>query len=289
MSIYLTEPAWAKINRFLHVTGIRPDGYHTLRTVMQTVSLCDRISFRQSERDEKLVFICSDPALENESNLCVKAVRVFEESAGFAVSGRLKLDKRIPWGAGLGGGSADAAAVLRLLQRRFGRPLTDEQLMTAARRLGADVPFCVRGGRALCEGIGDVITPLPDERTEHMLIVKGKSGLSTPDMYRALDGRENVLSEKRASDNEEGNDFEQAAFLFLPEIRSFMEALKTLGAFEVRMSGSGSAVFGVFASAAAAKKAEQAFSGWPHNPPDGGGIPVFTAVCRTIPRLTEVK
>ena len=275
-----TEFAYAKINRFLRVTGRRPDGYHTLRTVMQTVSLRDRLTFFPLPGGDGLSFSCSDRALETEDNLCLVAAKRFSDAAGVRVSGKLRLDKRIPAGAGLGGGSADAAAVLRLLQKRYAFPLSERELLELARTVGADVPFCLRGGKALCEGIGERISPMPDGKREAILLAKGEGSLSTPQMYRAIDAeREKNGFDGRTDD--EGNDFEPAARAFLPEIGTYLEKLLLLGASESRMSGSGSAVFGVFASDASAKRAEAEFRRLAEK--DSAG-PVFTAVCSTVPR-----
>ena len=275
-----TEFAYAKINRFLHVTGRRPDGYHTLRTVMQTVSLRDRLTFSPLPEGDGLAFSCSDRELEREDNLCLVAARRFGEAAGVRVSGRLRLDKRIPAGAGLGGGSADAAAVLRLLQKRYASPLSERELLELAGNIGADVPFCLRGGKALCEGIGERITPMPDGKREAILLAKGEGSLSTPAMYRAID-EERENGGIRVRPENEGNDFEPAARAFLPEIGTYLERLLLLGASESRMSGSGSAVFGLFASVASAKRAEAEFRRLAENDPAGT---LFTAVCRTVPR-----
>ena len=271
----MNERAYAKINRFLHITGKRADGYHTLRSVMQTVTLFDELTYVPAgEKEEGFRFSCSDVRLETEENLCVAAARAFFGRTGIVPSGHLYLEKHIPCGAGLGGGSADAAAVLRLLQRRFGNPLRKDELHAAAAELGADVPFCLYGGKALCEGIGEVLTPLPDGKEETVVLVRGHEGLSTAEMYRRLD-RCPFACAQDAGDV--GNDFEQVAFEMLPEIRKLRDLLLHEGASEAMMSGSGSAVFGIFSTREAGHLAADRLR-------RRGDIP-FVACCRTAGRV----
>lgn len=236
--------AYAKINRYLAVTGVRDDGYHTLQTVMQSVSLCDTLTLRAAD---EFGFSCSVPALNGTENLCVKAARAFAKQTRTELPPyALYLEKRIPVGAGLGGGSADAAAVLRLLNHLAPSPLSERELYGLACGLGADVPFCLHGGKCLCTGIGEVLTPLPCGETEYLVIARGQAGLSTPEMYRRLDTY--APWKHRTETPGRGNDFERAAIQALPDIALLKRELLSGGASEASMSGSGSAVFGVFAS-----------------------------------------
>lgn len=255
--------AYAKINLDLHITGRRADGYHTLETTMQSVSLFDTLSYVKTTRP--LCFTCSDISLANEKNLCVKAAEKFFASVGLSPVGRLHLTKRVPYGAGLGGGSSDAAAVLRLLNEAFENPLDDKALLSLASLLGADVAFCLHGGKAGCRGIGDEMTTLPDDQ-KLLVIAKGKDGLSTPEMYRLFD-------ENGVQGNSE-NDFEPIAAAKLPEIGYLVERIKAGGASDARMTGSGSAVFGVFSSLKKARETAKELR--------TRGF--FAKVCRTIPR-----
>ncbi len=176
--------AFAKVNLSLDVTGKRQDGYHTLCSVFQSVSLCDVIEINLSE---KITVECSDSTLSGENNLCYTAVCRFLETAGIHGGASVFIEKHIPLSGGLGGGSTDAGAVLWGLNELYGQLLSLEQLLEIALGLGADVPFCMLGGTKLCEGIGEIMTdlrPLPDCQ-----IVIAKKGVksSTGDMYRALD------------------------------------------------------------------------------------------------------
>lgn len=258
----LRASAYAKINLSLAVTGVREDGMHTLHTVMQTVSLCDTVEVR---RADALTFTCSEPSLAGEDNLCVRAAKAFYAAlkmrlalktrpvAGLAEGVSIRLEKKIPTGAGLGGGSSDAAAVLRLLNRLYGDPLPEEALFSLAEKLGADVPFCLYGGKCLCTGIGEELSPLPDGERRALVIAKGQGSLSTAEMYRRLDA-----SGSAGGASGEGNDFEPVACELLPEIGEIRSALTALGGSEARMTGSGSALFAFFPSLREAEAAAEA-------------------------------
>lgn len=236
----LRAPAYAKINVFLDVTGVREDGMHTLATVMQTVSLCDTVEVQKSDT---LTFACSEPSLAGEDNLCVKAAKAFFAAAELTGGASIRLEKKIPTGAGLGGGSADAAAVLRLLNRLYDFPLQEEALFPLAAKLGADVPFCLYGGNCVCIGIGEVLDPIPDRKWRALVIAKGQGSLSTAEMYRRLDARGS-----RRNDTSSPNVFEPVAIELLPEIGELKQALKALGGRKACMTGSGSALFAFFPS-----------------------------------------
>lgn len=166
------------------MTGKREDGYHTLRSVFQSVSLCDFITV---ELDGTVTVRCSDGELDGRDNLCFKAAELFYETAEIVGGANIYIEKHIPKAGGLGGGSADAAAVLVALNELNGRPLSRERLLRAAVILGADVPFCAVGGTVLCEGIGEIMTELPPLAECFILITKKGEKSSTGDMYRALD------------------------------------------------------------------------------------------------------
>lgn len=237
MSELLRANAYAKINLSLAVTGVREDGMHTLRTVMQTISLCDTVEVQKADT---LTFTCSEPSLAGEDNLCVKAAKAFFAAAGLTEGASIRLEKKIPTGAGLGGGSADAAAVLRLLNRLYDFPLREEAMFSLAVKLGADVPFCLYGGKCLCTGIGEVLSPLPDEEERVLVIAKGPESLSTAEMYRRLDAFGTVSGVE--------NDFEPVAIELLPEIGNLKRVLTNHGGKDARMTGSGSALFAFFPS-----------------------------------------
>lgn len=177
--------AYAKVNLSLDITGKRPDGYHTLCSVFQSVSLCDTVTVEPADR---VSVACSDGALNGENNICHKAAELFFKTAKISGGANIYIEKRIPSAGGLGGGSADAAAVLRALNELAARPLGEAELLKAAVSLGADVPFCLKGGTKLCEGIGEIMTDLPKLNGCFIVIAKKGTKSSTGDMYRALDG-----------------------------------------------------------------------------------------------------
>ncbi len=174
----------AKVNLSLDVTGKRPDGYHTLESVFQSVSLCDYLTVKLCD---EISVTCSDNSVNGEDNLCFKAAILFFEATDIRSGAEIFIEKNIPMAGGLGGGSADAAATLVALNELCNQPLSEEKLLEIALKLGADVPFCMLGGTKLCEGVGEIMTdlaPLPD-----CFIVIAKKGekSSTGAMYRALD------------------------------------------------------------------------------------------------------
>lgn len=178
----------AKVNLSLDVTGKRPDGYHTLESVFQSVSLCDVLTVELSQR---ITVTCSDNSVNGEDNLCFKAAELFFDATDIKGGAEVFIEKHIPMAGGLGGGSADAAATLVALNELCDRPLDTEQLLKIALRLGADVPFCVLGGTKLCEGVGEIMTDLKGLPGCFIVIAKKGEKSSTGDMYRALDSAEN--------------------------------------------------------------------------------------------------
>ena len=178
--------AFAKINLGLEVLGTRADGYHLLRTGMQSISLADELLLTRTA-EEGITLRCNEPSLPTDGrNLAVRAAEAVVRHCGLSGGVRIELKKQIPAEAGLGGGSADAAAVLRGLRALFSLPRGDEALRERALPLGADVPFCVGGGTMLAEGIGEVLSPLPPMPPCHLVIVKPPCGSSTKAVYAAL-------------------------------------------------------------------------------------------------------
>ena len=183
----LHESAWAKLNISLDVADRRADGYHDMTMVMQTVSLCDSvdISFNDTGRVQaktNLSFVPGDAR-----NLAVKAALCYLHAVGLEGQGMLiTLDKKVPVGAGMGGGSSDAAAVLRALNRHYAA-LSPEQLETLSAEVGSDVPFCVRGGTALATGRGEKLESLPDMPACDFIICKPDFSVSTPELFKKLD------------------------------------------------------------------------------------------------------
>ena len=184
----IRENAYAKLNISLDVNEKRPDGYHNMTMVMQSISLCDELSVEKTDTGRiqirsNLSFIPSD-----ERNLAVRAALRYLEAVGAKGQGlRMELKKRIPVGAGMAGGSSDAAAVLRAMNRLYGGALSPEALETLSASVGSDVPFCVRGGTALATGRGEVLESLPPMPDCAFLVCKPDFSISTPELFRKLD------------------------------------------------------------------------------------------------------
>ena len=279
MSRTLKVPAFAKINLHLRVLGKRADGYHDLDTVFQSISLHDTIEACLVD-EPHTILSCNDRGLPlNEANLVARAARALQERFAVKRGARIRLQKRIPMQAGLGGGSADAATTLLMLAKLWEVNCSRDELLTIGARLGADVPFFFYGGTARATGIGERVTPLDDLEQKFLLILKPNANISTADAYRALDERaltspnsKFILSTSDAKADSDKidladlrNDFEVVVFDLEPEIRRAKNALLQAGANAVLLAGSGSAVFGIFDSEDAQRRAIQAFeleTGW---------------------------
>ena len=266
----LTLYAPAKVNLTLTVGDRRPDGYHDVSTVMQAVGLYDTLILTHGGAG--LTLTCTDPAVPSDAtNLVLRAAgRFFEETKLPVPDLHLHLRKRIPSQAGLGGGSSDAAAVLRALRTLYAPQMIDGQLEEMAARLGSDVPFFIRGGTALATGRGEKLAALPDMPPCWLVIVKPEESHSTAAMYAAIDSAPQRVSGDSRAVREGlekgdlsavaaglGNDFQQV----LPEdsaVPAIVEALRQRGALNAQMTGSGSAVFGIFACRAGAEAAAEA-------------------------------
>ncbi|MBI4859822.1 MAG: 4-(cytidine 5'-diphospho)-2-C-methyl-D-erythritol kinase [Candidatus Riflebacteria bacterium] len=265
----------AKVNLHLAVGERRPDGYHEIETVFSSVSLSDRLVIERAPGSSRLELdVDGLLAVPVELNLAYRAGQAFLNRIGAHGEGlRLRLAKRIPAGAGLGGGSADAAAALVGLDLLFDSPLAASDLALLARELGADVAFCLRGGLALGRGIGDVLEFFEISHPQpHLVIVKPPQQISTAWAYRALDDRgarpaPASLDRVRAALHERGpaglggvasNDFEPVAFGEHPRLRMIRDHLLAAGAEWAMLTGSGAALFGVCRTEAAAAGAAHA-------------------------------
>ncbi len=272
MSVIRHFGAFAKINLDLRVLYRRPDGFHELRTVFQTISLEDDIGIRYEPSSQVAIAIESTVAIEN--NLIAKAAELVANELRSGGDFVFELKKRIPMGAGLGGGSSDAATVLRALPRLIGRPIPPERLHAMALTLGSDVPFFLYGGTALGLGRGEELYPLSDLRPLPGILVTPAIHVSTAEAYRELSpllagqSIERKLAEFRQLAWTENlaaarNDFEEAVFARHPELADIRERLSRAGAVCARMSGSGSALFGLFADERAASRARAEFPDHP--------------------------
>ncbi len=280
----------AKVNLYLRVLGRRPDGYHDLRMLMAPVSWFDRLRVVRLEdpgRVEMAVEGREGPP-PGEDNLCVRAARFYFAEAGVAGGARIRLRKRIPAGAGLGGGSSDAAAVVMGLERLFGRALPGEARRRAAFAVGADVPFFFARGPAWVEGIGERVRPLPGAgRPLWLTVVWPGVFLSTGSVFsRLTKGLTSPGAAPRITQfNFQGvarglrNDLQAAALIEMPAIGSALGALRRAGADHTLMSGSGSAVFGLLPGAAEAARVARRI----RQMPEAQGWEI--RVVRTLPPL----
>ena len=248
----LALEAFAKVNRHLHVLGKRGDGAHEIDTLFQTIDLTDRLTISEAET---LSLSVDDSRLSaGDDNLVLRAARALRTAAGVTAGAALRLEKRIPWGAGLGGGSADAAAALLGLSALWNVPSSPETLQPVAAAIGADVTFFLHGGRARGTGRGELIEPLPDLPDEWLVLLFPPFAMLTPDVYRALGAPPVGLRSIPEIGGEVRNDLEAAAERLRPELRVLRETLVAAGAETARLSGSGSTVFGLFRSEGEARQ-----------------------------------
>lgn len=275
----LALPSFAKINLALRVLGRRPDGYHELHTVFQTITLHDTLTFGPLAGD-RLELTCDAPEVPtDETNLVTRAARLLRERFGARGGARVHLAKRIPVGGGLGGGSSNAAIALLALARLWRIEIGSQELTKLGARLGADVPFFFTGGTALGTGRGDQINPLEDARERHLVVVTPRLRISTAEAYRSLGASALTSGElpvnlpvSRAGAESSGshceglvNDFEPSIFSRHAEVARVRDALVGAGAECALLSGSGSSIFGVFGGEAGAERARAmlcAEAGW---------------------------
>ena len=262
----IEEKAYGKLNLSLDVTEKRPDGYHEMVMLMQTVSLCDELTLRFEGAGvtarSNLRYVPND-----ERNLAVRAARRYLDAVGESERAlRIDLKKRIPVGAGMGGGSADAAAVLRALDRYYGARLGRERLIELAAEIGSDVAFCLVGGTMLATGRGEELRPLRALPACRFVIVKPSFAVSTPELFRKLDstplrihpdtaGLLKALDEGKLPElcRRMYNVFEDVDDRRLSTVREIKGKLLDGGALGAVMTGTGSAVFGIFDDNAAAE------------------------------------
>lgn len=260
--ITLQEPAYAKINLTLDILGKREDGYHEIESVMQQITLCDDVEI-DVETGEDWKLECDwEEVPTDSSNLAWKAAGLFYKSIGKDPQGiTIRITKRIPMGAGLAGGSADAAAVLRALNRHEGEPYTIWDLARLSAKVGSDVPFCVLGGTCLATGRGEILTQLLPMPQCFYCIAKPEFSVSTPELYAAFDRAEVVYHPdnkgmQKSLDQHDlmhvagyvGNVMEPIVSADHPEIQEIKTVMNDCGASGTAMTGSGSAVYGIFDS-----------------------------------------
>ena len=254
--------ACAKVNYALEVRGLRGDGYHEISSVLQSVSLADELEIERSRGGFELSFEPEGVEIGPvEENTVYKAWALLWETSGHELPTRIRLHKKIPAGAGLGGGSADAAAVLVGMNELFDLGLDAEQLRTIGARIGADVPFCLSGGSALAQGVGEILTSLPAPPAHRLLIAKPERGADTGGIYRAYDERgsggiasaDQVVAALRSGSLTElagalGNDLEPVTTGLVPEVAAHKREMLRAGALGAVMTGTGTAIYGIFDS-----------------------------------------
>ena len=265
--------ARAKINWTLDVVGVLPNGYHDLDMLMQSVTLCDRLTMEDADactlrvRTGRGSYVPAD-----ENNLVLRAARALQKETGCTRGAAITLKKFIPVAAGMGGGSSDAAATLKGLNVLWGLGLTDERLEEIGLTIGADVPFCIRGGLQRAQGVGERLTPLALKTPLYLVAFQPCRGLSTREVFTSL--HENGIDDKDRPDNDAaqqalitgnvrqlgrslGNVLEPVSRRLRPQLDEAIRAIEESGAVGARMTGSGSAVFGVYAHAGACKRAAE--------------------------------
>lgn len=262
----IQKKAAAKINLLLDLTGVFENGYHGIYTIMQSVGIFDEITV---EKNRDIVLQCNRENIPvDKRNTAFKAAEYFFAYTGIKGGAYINIEKNIPSGAGMAGGSADAAAVIKALDELYGTSLSEKEMCVIGKKIGADVPFCIVGGTALCLNIGEVIAPLPDFNGYRIVCVKPKTAVNTASAYAEYDNLCNVrhpAKEEAVNAYMNGdmkkffslcaNVFEQAVDVpGRAEIKSVMRAFKcdfTL------MTGSGSVVYGIFADCGSAEKCAQ--------------------------------
>jgi 4-diphosphocytidyl-2-C-methyl-D-erythritol kinase len=257
----ITARAFAKINLDLRIVGVQADGYHQLHTTLQSIALHDVLRF--TEARGPFVLESDDPACPAAGNIVERAALGLWQAAGRTGSPaavRVRIEKRIPVAAGLGGGSADAAAALRALSRLWRVRLPPKEIQAIAASLGADVPFFLRGGTAAARGRGDLVSPVTDRPRRWAVVATPPFGVSTVDAYRWFDDDESKGVARRRH-GRRVNDLQPPVVARHPEIGELVDSLQRSGALHAAMSGSGSAVFGLFSGRARAEAAADALVG----------------------------
>jgi 4-diphosphocytidyl-2-C-methyl-D-erythritol kinase len=265
----LKLPSFAKINWYLRILGKRPDGYHELITVLQTVSLHDDLVFHLREDDE-IRLVCNNPEIPtDDSNLIIKAALALQEHLQCRLGVDIQLTKRIPIQAGLGGASSNASITLVALNILWDGRTTTRDFLRMSSDLGADVPFFLAGGRCIATGTGTKLKPLPGSPKQHLIVITPNARVFTAKAYRSLNAASlttsdsvSILSSSLAdvfsADSRQWplrNDFERVIFEIEPEIERVKIALLEAGARGALLAGSGSSVFGVFEDEAARDRA----------------------------------
>jgi 4-diphosphocytidyl-2-C-methyl-D-erythritol kinase len=252
----------AKLNLFLHITGRRADGYHTLQTIFQFIDLCDELEF-QRRADGEIHLRGEVPGVAPEKNLIWRAARLLQQESGTRWGADIGLDKKIPMGGGLGGGSSDAATTLLALNRLWQLDWPARRLAELGLRLGADVPVFAHGKAAWAEGIGEILTPLENLPQPWYLVLHPGCQVPTAEIFQAPELTRNTPAIRMQNFlfASTGNDCETAVTARYPQIRAALDWLSHYG--QARLTGTGACIFAAFSSREEAEQAEQKISaGW---------------------------
>ena len=251
----MKERAYAKINLCLDVVGKREDGYHDLKMIMVPINFYDVLEMEFAE--QTTLELNRDYLPINDKNTIVKAIHIMQEKYGLKEEFCCRLEKHIPTRSGLAGGSADAAAAIRMINRMCNLHLSKDEMIAVGKEVGADVPFCILNRPAFVEGIGEKITTFSCNPEFYLLLIKPRKGVSTAEAFHIVDEQEGIHPDckamQEALENNDydgiihslGNSMENAAMTLVPEIRKAKQDLLDLGFDGVLMSGSGSTVFGI--------------------------------------------
>lgn len=266
----IEEKAYAKINLGLDIISKRDDGYHEVNMVMHSINLYDILIFSENEDGKRLYTGGNDILKMGQDNLVCKAAELFCKNYNIKQGFKIELKKVIPMAAGLAGGSSDAAAVLRGLNRLFKVDASDDELRVLGKEIGADVPYCVIGGTALAQGIGEKLSKIPSPQKKAYLVAKPMVSVSTKWAYDEIDNAkelthpdiEGLVKALRDNNNEEmylkmGNVFENVIMEKYPIVGVFKAVMEECGAKKALMSGSGPTVFGIFDDSEALNKAAE--------------------------------
>ncbi|MBQ7676991.1 MAG: 4-(cytidine 5'-diphospho)-2-C-methyl-D-erythritol kinase [Lachnospiraceae bacterium] len=274
----MTKEAYAKINLLLDVRGLREDGYHEVAMVMQTIGLCDTVTVTRRPDDMVAMTIAFEDNYRapeellkaDEDNLCIRAAKLMMAEGSLGGGYDIALTKRIPVGAGLAGGSTDAAAVLRAINEMEGLTYSDEDLCRLGGTLGADIPYCILGGTKYAAGTGTTLSEAPACPKLFLVLIKPQASMPTGKIYHDFDAMTKPLhpdmeAMKRALEGgaaEEvadalGNSLEPVVAAQFPVIGELKETLKETGAYNAMMTGSGSCVYGIFGSEEKAMETEE--------------------------------
>lgn len=292
------EKAYAKINLYLDIASKREDGYHNILSVMQNITLCDTVNISLNDSD-KISLTCNVQGLERDSfnNFAYRAAEEFLKESGYSFGVNIDIQKNIPIAAGMAGGSSDAAAVLRGLNRIFENHFDTKEICLIGKRIGADVPFCILGGAKTAKGIGDILEPSKGIFDCYIVVACGRGDfISTPEAYEALDKKfdnfEGYNSEKKFFKLLQGletsklelvkdnmyNVFESVIESKTQSVTALKKIMIANGADVAMMSGSGPAVFGIFRDVKKAQATVKEFE----------AENIFAQVCEPLNELPEI-